>query len=144
MAAAGSSNPYPGLRPFEYDDHPHFFGREEQIETLFAKLNQTRFVAVVGASGSGKSSVVRAGLLPRLDAEKVWRWIVMRPQARPIHELALAINRAKGEDTGETQTRSDSKPEEGQEVDIERLKWMRTNALLRSSSSGLAQAASSS
>jgi formylglycine-generating enzyme required for sulfatase activity/energy-coupling factor transporter ATP-binding protein EcfA2 len=139
--AAYSSNPYPGLRPFEYDDQAHFFGREEQIESLFAKLNQNRFVAVVGASGSGKSSVVRAGLLPRLETAKVWRWIVMRPQARPIHELALAINRAKSEDTGETRTRSDSGPEEGQEIDTERLKLMRTNALLRSSSSGLAQAA---
>ena len=144
MSATGSPNPYPGLRPFEYEDRDHFFGRGEQVETLYAKLKQTRFVAVVGASGSGKSSVVRAGLLPRLETEGEWRWIVMRPQSRPIHELTLAINGAKADDTGkkmETHAGSKLDGDEGHGDGIEKIRQMRTNALLRSSSSGLALAA---
>ncbi len=150
MAAARSSNPYPGLRPFEHDDEEHFFGREEQTKTLFGKLNQSRFVTVVGASGSGKSSVVRAGLLPKLDKEKDWRWIVMRPQARPVHELALAINRAKGEDSNVSRAQAnletnsnpetDSETDDERGFDIERLKLVRTKTLLHGSSSGLGQA----
>src|SRR5215469_5968724 len=56
--------PYPGLRPFEAADHPVFFGRESQVGTILRQLEDHRFVAVVGSSGSGKSSIVRAGLLP--------------------------------------------------------------------------------
>src|SRR5262249_53707921 len=59
-------NPFPGLRPFEFDESHLFFGRNGQSEQLIAKLTGTRFLAVVGTSGSGKSSLVRAGLLPAL------------------------------------------------------------------------------
>src|ERR671919_527776 len=58
------SNPYKGLRPFEEGDARDFFGREELTNQLVERLTETRFLAVVGPSGSGKSSVVRAGLLP--------------------------------------------------------------------------------
>ena len=60
------SSPFPGLRPFEYKESHLFFGRDGQIEKLLDKLTRTRFLAVVGASGSGKSSLVRAGLTPAL------------------------------------------------------------------------------
>jgi len=54
-------NPYPGLRPFETEEAHLFFGRDQQIAELVARLQRSRFVAVVGVSGGGKSSLVRAG-----------------------------------------------------------------------------------
>ena len=62
--SAGPRRPFPGLRPFEPGESELFFGRGDQIDELLARLEDHRFVAVVGASGSGKSSLVRAGLLP--------------------------------------------------------------------------------
>ena len=59
-------NPYPGLRPFQYDETHLFFGRDEQRVELLHRLRHSRFLAIVGTSGSGKSSLVRAGLLPGL------------------------------------------------------------------------------
>ena len=60
------ANPYKGLRAFEEADAADFFGREALTRQLVERLGETRFLAVVGPSGSGKSSVVRAGLLPAL------------------------------------------------------------------------------
>ena len=57
-------NPYVGLRPFFKTDSLYFFGRDAQIEELLAILGNNRFLGVVGSSGSGKSSLVRAGLVP--------------------------------------------------------------------------------
>ena len=59
-------NPYKGLAAFEPEDAEYFFGREALIEELVARLKERGFLAVVGPSGSGKSSLVRAGLLPAL------------------------------------------------------------------------------
>ncbi|HWW75709.1 MAG TPA: hypothetical protein VNZ44_09950, partial [Pyrinomonadaceae bacterium] len=92
------SNPFPGLRPFEFREHKLFFGREEQYEQMAGKLDGTRFLAVVGTSGSGKSSLVRAGLLPAIfygGAMSVgtnWRVALFRPKDDPIRELAQALN----------------------------------------------------
>jgi len=91
-------NPFPGLRPFEFDESHLFFGRDGQSERLIAKLGQTRFLAVVGTSGGGKSSLVRAGLLPALhggfmtSAGSGWRIASMRPGNDPIGNLAQALN----------------------------------------------------
>ena len=91
-------NPFPGLRPFEFDESQLFFGRDGQSEQLIAKLNGTRFLAVVGTSGSGKSSLVRAGLMPALysgfmpGAGSGWRMAVMRPGNDPLGNLAQALN----------------------------------------------------
>src|SRR5262249_61707488 len=60
------ANPFPGLRPFEYRERFLFFGRSDQSGKMIAKLSATRFLTVVGTSGSGKSSLARAGLLPAL------------------------------------------------------------------------------
>jgi WD40 repeat protein len=93
-----STNPFPGLRPFKFHEHELFFGREEQYEQMVSKLSNARFLAVVGTSGSGKSSLVRAGLLPALygglmmSAGSNWRMAVFRPKDDPIRELALALN----------------------------------------------------
>ncbi len=63
-----SFNPFPGLRPFEPDEDHLFFGREKEIDELLRRLRATRFLQVVGASGSGKSSLVRSGLIPALHS----------------------------------------------------------------------------
>ena len=92
------SNPYPGLRPFEAHEAHLFFGRDEQIDELLRRLRGHRFLALVGASGSGKSSLVRAGLLPALlggfmvKAGAAWRIATMKPGADPIGNLGSALN----------------------------------------------------
>ena len=91
-------SPFPGLRPFEFHESQLFFGRDGQVEKLIDKLTDTRFLAVVGTSGSGKSSLVRAGLMPALvggmmpSAGSKWRIAVTRPGNDPIGSLALALN----------------------------------------------------
>jgi WD40 repeat protein len=91
------ANPFPGLRPFEFDESHLFFGRDGQSEQLLRKLGGARFVAVVGTSGSGKSSLVRAGLLPDLfggfiaSAGSHWRVAMMRPSNDPLGNLSQAL-----------------------------------------------------
>jgi energy-coupling factor transporter ATP-binding protein EcfA2 len=90
-------NPFPGLRPFEATETHLFFGRDGQSEELLRRLKRARFLAVVGTSGSGKSSLVRAGLLPALQgglmasAGSDWRIAILRPGDNPIGNLADAL-----------------------------------------------------
>jgi len=90
-------NPFPGLRPFDMEDEYLFFGRESQRKELVALLREQRFIAVLGTSGSGKSSLVRAGLLPALcggvmtRAGSNWKIAVMRPGGHAITNLANAL-----------------------------------------------------
>ncbi|HET7113198.1 MAG TPA: tetratricopeptide repeat protein, partial [Pyrinomonadaceae bacterium] len=90
-------NPFPGLRPFETEEYRLFFGREGQSDTLLERLQRTRFLAVVGTSGSGKSSLIRAGLMPALRGGLMagvgsgWRIAVMRPGGDPIGNLAAEL-----------------------------------------------------
>jgi WD40 repeat protein len=92
------SNPYPGLRPFEAHEAHLFFGRDEQVDELLGRLRGHRFLALVGTSGCGKSSLVRAGLMPSLHggfmagAGAAWRVATMKPGADPIGNLAYALN----------------------------------------------------
>jgi WD40 repeat protein/class 3 adenylate cyclase len=93
------ANPYKGLRAFEESDAPDFFGREELIGELVKRLGHTRFLAVVGPSGSGKSSVVRAGLIPALRRGAIpgsegWHIADMFPGAHPLDGLEAALLRA--------------------------------------------------
>jgi tetratricopeptide (TPR) repeat protein len=94
-------NPFPGLRPFELSESNLFFGREGQSDELLARLQRKRFLAVVGTSGSGKSSLVRAGLLPALygglmgGAGSSWRIAILRPGHDPIGNLAGALDEQK-------------------------------------------------
>jgi len=88
--------PYRGLEPFTEDDAEFFFGRERVVEHLLERLRQEpRFLAVLGPSGSGKSSLVQAGLIPRLRRGAVprsdrWAFIVIRPGKNPLAELEAA------------------------------------------------------
>ncbi len=97
MNAQDTFNPFPGLRPFQIEEKFLFFGREEQTSELLTRLRKTRFLAVVGVSGSGKSSLVRAGLLPELHggtmatAGSLWEVAVMRPGGDPLTNLAEAL-----------------------------------------------------
>jgi len=95
-------NPYKGLRAFQEVDAPDFFGRETLTERLTQRLAESgemaRFLAVIGPSGSGKSSVIRAGLIPALRAGVVpnsERWLIveMFPGAYPLEELEAALLR---------------------------------------------------
>ncbi|MBD2101495.1 eIF2A-related protein [Leptolyngbya sp. FACHB-261] len=86
--------PYRGLEPFEKEQAQFFFGRKKVVEEIWQKLDRGRFVAVIGASGSGKSSVVRAGLVPWLEAAG---WTVLdpiKPGDEPLTELRVAFKQA--------------------------------------------------
>ena len=90
-------NPFPGLRPFREDEEHLFFGRENQVDAMVNKLADTRFLAVVGTSGSGKSSLVNCGLRPALRqglmarAGTAWRMAQFRPGNDPIGAMARAL-----------------------------------------------------
>ena len=90
-------NPFPGLRPFREDEERFFFGRESQVDTMVNKLAATRFLAVVGTSGSGKSSLVNCGLRPALhrglmaSAGSAWRMAQFRPGVNAFRSLAQAV-----------------------------------------------------
>src|SRR5260370_41191663 len=83
-----STSPYPGLQAFRSDESDIFFGREEQADRLLERLQRSHFLAVVGASGCGKSSLVRAGMIAALetgfmaDAGSPARIAQTRPRAR--------------------------------------------------------------
>ena len=84
--------PFKGLAPFVAADADYFFGRETLVGELVSRLASSTLVGVVGASGSGKSSLVQAGLLPELAAGALpgsggWRTVVIRPGAHPLREL---------------------------------------------------------
>ncbi len=101
-ADADVRNPYKGLRPFSEADAPDFYGREALVERLLARLSgngqAARFVVVVGPSGSGKSSAVRAGLVAAIrrgDISGSDAWFVtdMHPGHHPLEELEAALVR---------------------------------------------------
>jgi energy-coupling factor transporter ATP-binding protein EcfA2 len=94
---ADSTNPYVGLRPFDVDESFLFFGRTKQTLELLQRLHQHHFVAVVGNSGCGKSSLLRAGLIPDLKAGYLveegdfWVITIMKPGKSPLYNLSEAI-----------------------------------------------------
>lgn len=91
-------NPYKGLAAFQESDAADFFGRSAMVDQLVAAVDASTFVAVVGPSGIGKSSLVRAGLLPALREGPIagsssWTIAEMMPGAHPFHELRRALER---------------------------------------------------
>ena len=94
------TNPYVGLRPFEQEDSLYFFGRREQTAELLEQLAPTHFLAVVGSSGCGKSSLIRAGLIPALlggflvEERDAWQIAIAKPGDAPLRNLAVALCQA--------------------------------------------------
>lgn len=108
--AAAEGNPYPGLRPFSRDEAMLFFGRTPHVHKLLNVLGEHRFLAVLGSSGSGKSSLVLAGLIPALEAgmagEKAgydWRGKEFRPGDDPLLRLADCLAHLEAEVSGKPQ-----------------------------------------
>jgi tetratricopeptide (TPR) repeat protein len=129
-----AERPFPGLRPFGSFDRHFFFGRSTQYFALYRLLNMSRFMAVIGNSGSGKSSLVRAGLQPLLEEEaaepngRQWAWAEMRPGDRPLEALATALS---------VLAQSVSPAGDGQ---ISEMREARIGYLLRASSHGVSKA----
>ena len=93
-AVRGSICPYRGLEPFREEDAAFFCGRDDAIRELVERVQQHAFVAVVGPSGSGKSSLVFAGLLPALRKRgrtAMWDVVALRPGKSPLTALAQAF-----------------------------------------------------
>lgn len=102
VVAAGERNPFKGLRAFDEADAGDFRGRDRLVDQLLSNLTDHRFLALVGPSGSGKSSAVRAGLLPALRRGAVpgsddWFIATITPGARPFEELEAALVRVATE-----------------------------------------------
>ena len=99
---AVNTNPFPGLRPFKEDEEYLFFGRESQVDAMVDKLAATHFLAVVGPSGSGKSSLVNCGLRPALhgglmtSAGSAWHIVQFRPGGNPFTAMAQALANREG------------------------------------------------
>ncbi|MDB9314020.1 pentapeptide repeat-containing protein [Spirulina sp. CS-785/01] len=104
------ANPYKGLLAFQEEDCDRFFGRESQVQALWEQLrdryqqdNQPRFLPVYGPSGSGKSSLVRGGLIPQLVRQPLPVWesapiAVLVPGAHPLEALAAVLARIATDD----------------------------------------------
>ena len=97
------ANPYIGLKPFERDQADYFFGRDVAVRALLDRLSEHRFLAVLGSSGSGKSSLVRAGLFPELERDRIpssQTWIIERitPGQFPLQELARVLDQHRMSD----------------------------------------------
>ena len=96
-------SPYPGLRPFRGNEADVFFGRDVAVQRLLGRLSDRRFVAILGASGTGKSSLIWAGLMPALRVGRpapeqihgaTWLTPAFRPGTAPIKTLAIALSYA--------------------------------------------------
>jgi WD40 repeat protein len=86
--------PYVGLAAFQPADAARFFGRDRLVDELVARVRTTRFLGVFGPSGYGKSSVLRAGLVARLEPDPV---VVLTPGAHPVEEFAVRLAAHLGE-----------------------------------------------
>jgi energy-coupling factor transporter ATP-binding protein EcfA2 len=101
LSTARPKYPYPGLRPFEADEWSIFFGRERMVDEVIDRLAAHRLVLIHGSSGSGKSSLVRAGVLPKLARQHLiagapWLTCSMRPSGGPLWNMAKELARLEG------------------------------------------------
>ena len=88
------ANPWRGLKSYETSDADLFFGRKNATDELLARVQSERFLVVIGSSGSGKSSLVRAGLVPGLSAENIVS-IVVRPRTHPVCKSCRGTARSR-------------------------------------------------
>jgi len=96
VRAPTASSPYKGLAAFQPEDATRFFGRDELVAVLVARLDRNRMLVVGGPSGSGKSSLVRAGLIPAMGAGALpgserWPVALYTPRAGPVAELSYHV-----------------------------------------------------
>jgi WD40 repeat protein len=103
-------NPFHGLRPFTSEDSDLFFGRETESNEIITKLLKNRYITVIGASGSGKSSLIYAGVLPKIRDLKngkssSWKIISFNPDSDPFGNLAGALSKVISESTGKSADR---------------------------------------
>ena len=91
-------NPFIGLRSFEEDESHLFFGRERQISDILLNLKKTKFTSLIGYSGSGKSSLIKSGIIPAikkgisLGKDANWNIRVLKPGVDPIQNLCDSIS----------------------------------------------------
>jgi CHASE2 domain-containing sensor protein len=151
LTTALEANPFPGLRPYGVAEAHLFFGRELHVEALLEKLCARRLITVIGVSGSGKSSLVLAGIVPRLmrgyraartsgfePVRAAWRIAKMRPGDDPIRNLAIALCEATQDEA------SERAPIDVDDVATDAgLEFALREGLLRRSQQGLLDAASS-
>jgi hypothetical protein len=102
LLTARPKYPYPGLRPFEASEWSIFFGREAMVDEVIERLAAHRLVLIHGSSGAGKSSLVRAGVLPKLARQHLragapWSTCAMRPSGGPLWNLAKEFARLEGD-----------------------------------------------
>jgi WD40 repeat protein/energy-coupling factor transporter ATP-binding protein EcfA2 len=102
---ASEPSPYKGLQAFRSEDAQWFFGREALVAELTVRLSEMPFLVVVGPSGSGKSSVLQAGLLPAVKSQKIpgdaaWIAMVLTPGSHPLEELAARVGAESGVPAG--------------------------------------------
>jgi WD40 repeat protein/energy-coupling factor transporter ATP-binding protein EcfA2 len=132
-SSVGTENPFPGLRPFKIEESHLFFGREGQSDEVLLKLSKSRFVGVIGPSGSGKSSFIYCGVLPILyggfltDASPNWEVIVTRPGSGPIDNLSESLLKT-------------SRDYNLADAEDKKIKRTIVSTLLKSSSLGLVEA----
>lgn len=89
--AGDDQAPYVGLAAFQRQDAPRFHGREREVDDVRDRLSKGRFVALFGASGAGKSSLLRAGLIPALENTGKSMAVLFNPGSRPLEEFAISL-----------------------------------------------------
>ncbi|MDT3401525.1 NACHT and WD repeat domain-containing protein [Mucilaginibacter terrae] len=97
-------NPFPGIRNFEPEEDYLFFGRDQQIADVTRLLSATRFLSLIGYSGSGKSSLIKAGIIPAITRQKSsviptggWTTIYFRPDGNPFYSFADTLVNVAGD-----------------------------------------------
>ncbi|WP_109832600.1 WD40 repeat domain-containing protein [Reichenbachiella versicolor] len=134
-------NPFPGLRPFKPDESDLFFGREKQVKLVIDQLLNNKFIAIVGASGVGKSSFISCGLLSELPNQKEnsygksWNILSMTPGKNPIKNLAecmfeIGMENKKFSDIESLENSLLNNPESFNDIVEEQANSSNTNYLL--------------
>ena len=111
LAGSETGSPFRGLLPFQEQHANIFFGRDQEVGAIVERLQGQTILPVVGASGAGKSSLVQAGVIPRLREQRPWLVLAMRPGRRPFVALITQLLRSlRQTDTDSAQETRDLRP----------------------------------